>query len=134
MTTTDTTRDFGLGAVLSITDGALLCNIGEVYEILNWMTGDNLMTHQLPRAARECQQPLLDQHPQLADVVVPKLSGEDEYWAWLAEQAEVYGETLPVEPLAAADHTAIDPLTELTMMRPDMQIIPVVVDPEGDAS
>jgi hypothetical protein len=34
MTTTDTTRDFGLGAVLSITDGALLCNTVTVWSDL----------------------------------------------------------------------------------------------------
>ncbi len=34
MTTSDTTRDFGLGAVLSITDGALLCNTVTVWSDL----------------------------------------------------------------------------------------------------
>ncbi len=34
MTTTDTPRDFGLGAVLSITDGALLCNTVTVWSDL----------------------------------------------------------------------------------------------------
>ena len=53
-----TVREFPLGVVLSITTGKLLCPIGDVYDILNFLTGDNLFTHQLPRAMREWAQKL----------------------------------------------------------------------------
>jgi hypothetical protein len=33
-------------------------------------------------------------------------------------------------PLPKSDHTSIDPITELRMMRPNMEVIPVVVPPE----
>jgi hypothetical protein len=56
---------------------------------------------------------------------VPKLSGMDECVAWLATQAPIYGETLEMAPMRAVDHTPIDPITELRMMRPDAEIIPV---------
>ena len=44
---------YDLGTVLSVTTGTLLTKIGNVYKILNYMTGDNLFTHQLPRVSKE---------------------------------------------------------------------------------
>lgn len=126
---TSVTRDFHIGDILSVTDGHLVSprHIGGVYDILNWMTGESLMTHQLPRASRECEDNLRRQHPDLATVQVPEgLGTEANVLAWLAEQVGVYGETRPVAPLPAGDHTHIDPLTELSMMRPDLPVIPVV--------
>jgi hypothetical protein len=131
-------KDFALGDVLSITTDCLVSrdHIDGVYRILNYMTGDNLFTHQLPRAAGECKPALLAQHPQLADVEVPEeFGGKEHVYSWLAEQEAIYGVTLPVEPLAAEDHTRIDPFSELRMKRPDMPIIAVEAEsprPQGD--
>ena len=131
-----TTKPFHLGDILSVTTERLVSprHIGGVYDILNWMTGDNLFTHQLPRACGECKGPLLAQHPDLAAIVPPetfgdgtKDSAEEAVNRWLAEQVAIYGETREVAPLAAEDHTAIDPLAELRMMKPDAEIIAVVV-------
>lgn len=133
-----TTRQFHLGDILSITTGRLVSprHMDGVYDILNWMTGDNLMTHQLPRASRECEGPLLAQHPDLAAVEVPGSFGDDVQAGvdrWLAEQVALFGETREVAPLAAADHTYIDPITELrAKMRPDAEIITVEVPEDKD--
>jgi len=59
------TKSFPLGTVLSVTTGRLCCNIGEVYEILNHLTGDNLFTHVLPRAGRFAGPLILEQYPEL---------------------------------------------------------------------
>jgi hypothetical protein len=135
------TRDFHLGDILSITTDRLVSpeHVGGVYKILNWMTGEELMTHQLPRASRECEGPLLEQHPQLAGVVVPDFGGGDRdelelrVMAWLATQTAIYGERLPVAKLDPVEHTRIDPISELTMIRPDLPIVGVVL-PEGGES
>jgi hypothetical protein len=129
------TRTFHLGDILSVTTGRLVSprHMDGIYDILGWMTGDNLFTHQLPRAMDECQGPLLAQHPDLAAVTVPGDFGDGEHAGqavanWLAGQAAIYGETREVAPLAAADHTRIDPIAELrAMIRPDAEIIGVVV-------
>jgi len=99
-------RDFDLGDILSITTGALVSprHIDGVYDILDYMTGDQLFTHQLPRAATTCQGPLLAQHPQLADVQLCEFTGSNEdrkrqVDAWLQAQKVIYGEALPVSPL-----------------------------------
>jgi hypothetical protein len=118
------TAQFHIGTILSITDGHLVSpdHVGGVYKILNHMTGDDLMTHQLPRASRECEANLREQHPDLAAIVVPDGLDSREKVAPLIEQ---YGETREVLPLPASDHTTIGPLTELAMMRPDGGVLVV---------
>lgn len=123
-------RLFHLGDILSVTTGRLVSprHVDGVYDLLGFMTGESLFTHQLPRASRECEAPLLAQHPQLADVEVPEsFTGKEQVFAWLDEQVAIYGEQLPVVPLDPGDHTSIDPITELRMMRPDAEIIAVEV-------
>lgn len=130
------TREFHLGDILTITTGRLVSprHIDGVYDILNFMTGDSLFTHQLPRGMEECQGPLLAQHPDLAGVAVPDDFGDDPETgvkAWLAEQVAVYGEMRAVAPLAADEHTHIDPFTEMRKMAPHAEIIGVVVPDEA---
>ncbi len=129
----DETKDFHLGDILSVTTGRLVSpeHIGGVYNILGWMTGEDLMTHQLPRVSRECEEPLLAQHPQLAGVEVPEFAEgtRDEMelavMTWLATQTAIYGERLPVAKLHEDQHTEIDPLAEIAMIRPDLPVIAV---------
>ena len=132
------TRTFHLGDVLSITTGALVSprHMDGVYDILNWMTGDSLFTNQLPRAMDECQGPLLAQHPDLAAIVLPdcgnsRAEAKANVERWLAEQVAVYGETREVTPLDPADHTQMDPFTELRKMAPHAEIITVEVPGDG---
>ncbi len=110
-------RDFDLGDVISITAGVLVSprHIGGVYDILGFMTGDALMTHQLPRAADACRPELLRQHPELAAIETPDLPSKHELWmAWLDEMKLQYGMTLQVRPLASWAHK--DPIEELCDM------------------
>lgn len=107
-------REFDLGDVLSVTTGCLLSprHMAGVYDILNFMTGDNLFTHQLPRASRECEPVLLLQHPQLAGIDASGVNGEN-HLAWLAEQKAKFGDRLSVEPCGPDVHERIDPMSEL---------------------
>jgi hypothetical protein len=115
-----------LAAVLTVITGRLLCPIDEVYQLLNAMTGDNLFTHQLVRAAKECEGPLLEQFPHLAETAVPDdLEGDDRVRAWITEQEKQFGQQLSVQPLDSWQH--IDPITELAEMRGSSDDIVVVV-------
>lgn len=108
-------RDFDLGDILSITTGYLVSprHMAGVYDILDYMTEDKLFTHQIPRVATLCKGPLLEQHPELARVLVPKWGPEigEQVFAWLDEQKKIYGETLSVEPLE--EYTHLNPIEEL---------------------
>lgn len=121
-----------LGDVLSVTTGLLVSRdgMGGVYRVCDYMTGESNFTHQLPRVADECRPLILAQHPELADVEVPDFGDApdaDAVFAWLSEMERQYGETVELSPLTANDHTSIDPIAELQMMRPDMPIIEVEV-------
>jgi hypothetical protein len=130
------TKTFHLGDILSITTGRLVSpsHIDGVYGILNWMTGDNLFTHQLPRTCRECEGPLLAQHPDLADIKVPEFDGEAEVITWLAVQVERFGETRDVAPLHEDEHTHISPLDEIRIVAPHAEVITFEVPGAGDST
>ena len=127
------TKTFHIGDILTVTTEKLVSprHMDGIYDILNWMTGDNLFTHQLPRACDECAPSLRAQFPDLAAVVPPEFSGEAEVWTWLAAQVEAHGETREVAPLREDEHTYVDPITELHKMAPGKPVITVVV-PDGD--
>lgn len=124
---------FELGDVLTITTGRLVARRGmdAVYDILNYMTDDELYTHQLPRAGRECSPYLLRQFPQLAQIRVPKeFDDKEDVFAWLYVKELEYGNSFDVEPIPQDDHTFKNPVQELEeMVGPDKVI---VVSPDVD--
>lgn len=113
------TKDFHIGDVLSITTGRLVSprHIEGVYDILGWMSGESMFTHQLGRVAKEAAPVILAAHPRLAEIVVPEL-GPDTFQAWLDEQIAIYGEMLPIPRMTADQHESIDALSELAEMVP----------------
>jgi len=50
-------RKFHISDILTVTTGKMVSvhNVEGLYDILNYMTEDNLYTHQLPRAMEECE-------------------------------------------------------------------------------
>jgi hypothetical protein len=86
-----------------------------VYDILNFMTDDDLYTHQLPRAAEECRPYLLEQFPQLREVDASEVTPEN-WRQWLDKQARKYGEELEVKPLPEGVHVKRNPIIEAVEM------------------
>lgn len=118
-----------LGQVLTIGHGKFMCDdVRHLYEALNFMTGDNLFTHQLPRAGRECAGPIREQLPWLGDPLVIELismANKDNAKEILADLGREYGAEFEVEPLPKGRHEHIDPITELAEMT-DAPIVAVV--------
>ena len=107
---------FDLGTVLSITSERLLTNIGNVYNILNFMTGDNLYTHQLPRASEQCAPSILALYPELI-ILGRKAANEvhvDNWEVWLANAIENHGNEFEIEKLLS--YTPREPFSELIEM------------------
>jgi len=121
-------REFHLGDILTVTHDRLVSprHIDGVYDILNWMTRDNLYTHQLPRAAEECKPALFSQHPQLAAIDATKVTS-DNWREWLDEQCARFGETLLVERLEEHMHEFVDPISEAAEKVHPSRIVPIVV-------
>jgi hypothetical protein len=122
-------REFDLGDILTITEGSLVSprHMEGVHDILDYMTGDQLFTHALIRAANTCKPALLAQHPQLTDIKAPEWDRTGDVKAqvddWLALMKLEHGDALPVAPLAEWHH--IDPVQELAEMteRPDRIVV-----------
>jgi hypothetical protein len=127
---TETTRQFHLGDLLSITDGRLVSprHIDGVYDVVDYVTGQQHMTHQLPRAAEAIRPWLLRQHPWLADVVIPgTLDSQATVTAWLAEVTPALGECHEVRAMPLGMYVGREPISELREMAPHAQIIGVEV-------
>jgi hypothetical protein len=122
------TKTFHIGDILSVTDGKLVSprHVGGLYDLLGWMTREELMTHQLPRAARECEDQLRADHPDLAAIVVPDtINSEMDCLTFLASLEAEHGTHREVRRLDPEQHTAIDPIAEIKMLRPDAVILTI---------
>lgn len=120
------TKTFHIGDVLSAATGRLVSprHVDGVYDILNWMTGENLMTHQLPRVSREVEPFLREQFPELTAVTIPDtIDSRETCDAWLETIYPQFGERVELPKLPTEDHTDIDPIAEIKMMRPDATIV-----------
>lgn len=129
-------RAFDLGDVLTVTTGRLVSrHMDAIYDLLDFVTGDNLFAHQLPRAMEECRGPLLAQHPALTDVEVPDWPDSttpEDIFGWVDSLRPTYGDALDVTPLDPADHTTIDPIIELGLRGVPAENVVVVVALDED--
>jgi hypothetical protein len=109
-------RTFTLGAVLSALSGKLLCSMDDLYRVLNFLTGEDLYTHQLPRAFKVAAPFVAQQHPELA-LLDWSTVGRETWQPWLTAQVERFGPTLELEPIPFGAYEAMDPIAEAIEMR-----------------
>ena len=114
------TKDFDTAAVLSVVTGRLMTatvkdsGIARVYEVLNWMTGESVFTHQLPRICQEAVPVILALHPTLQGAIDESAAVTNENWReWLAIWTARYGENLAVPKFSETEHEYRDPVEEL---------------------
>lgn len=131
-------RLFDTAVIISAATGRFVCgDFGKVYEIYDFMTGDNLFTHQLLRAGKECTPYLKELYPWLANCDFSAFDQFNDAWSkedrsaviqeWLKPYYEKYGASLPVYPIAHEDHIVKDPIAELHEIAPNKPII--IVNP-----
>lgn len=76
-------------------------SIRNLYEALEWMTGRQTYTHQLPERCEECRPHVLAQLPQLAamvDEIEARCAAKD-WEALRLDLIERLGPTLPLSPI-----------------------------------
>lgn len=120
-------RKSPIAVILTVTTGHLLCDFLEFRRFLDWMTGDSVMTHQIPRIVRECAPHILKQHPQLSGIDAAEIN-RNNWQNCLSKYVEEFGADLEISPLLAGEHTFIDPLEELRSIVPDHKILLVNFD------
>lgn len=109
---------FTLGEVLSVTTGRLLCPIGGLYRILNYLTGESLFTHQLGRAMDACRPYVLEMFPPLAEVDASGVN-KDNWFSWLHDQTRKYGDVFLIAPMQEGRYLPKNPIEELQEMVAD---------------
>lgn len=114
MTEKENRTFFHLSDILAVTTGRLVSTRGMegVYDLLNYLTGEEIITNQLPRTIEVCAPALLDQHPQLRGVEASGITKET-FEAWLAEQVKKFGENLEVRPLNKGQYEPRNFIAEL---------------------
>jgi hypothetical protein len=109
-----TEKQFPTCDVLSTLTGMLIAKIDGVYQVLNWMTGESVFTHQIPRISREAVPVLVQRHPLLQQAIDEADQVTPENWQqWRQTWEDRYGPTIAVPKFTAATHESIDPMSEL---------------------
>lgn len=124
------TQTFKTEVVISAFTGRMLTNdIGNIYEILNFLCNDNLFTHQLPRAGRFVKPFILQQHPELKE-----WDGMDEHintenWKEYVQRShDMFGEKLELKPVPDGVWTYKNPIEEAQEMVGKDKVITVKTD------
>ncbi len=89
---------FHIGDILSVTTGKLLSpkRMEGVYEILDFLTGEGLYTHELPHASKFMTPYVLKQLPQLAEEDGKEVNPES-FESCLKKYVKKYGEYLELK-------------------------------------
>lgn len=107
------TRNFTIGSLINVGTGVLVTSMDDVYDLLGFLSGQELSTVGLIVAQDLHQKDLLAQHPFLKDIE-PRLwdykdvAASNYFHTRLAELALVHGDTLPVTRPQAAPTEAVE--------------------------
>jgi hypothetical protein len=123
------TRDFALADILTVTTGRLLSHrhIAGVYDLMGFMVGEDLMTHQLPRAMDACKPELERQMPWLVGLEPPARIDQADLFAWITATEAKHGESHPVMA-GAPEWQHKDALAELDQMAGTRPVVSVRVE------
>ena len=118
------TKRFHVGDVLSVYSGYLVSMNGMdgVCDVLNFLTRDDLFTHQLPRAMEECHGYLERAHPFLTTIDCSSVGTAEEPLTeetlrqWLDSVVAQHGAMVELTPMPEDAHEYRHPLEELQAM------------------
>ena len=99
-----------------------------VYEIMNFLTGDNLFTHQLPRAFHACESWVKTQCPWLNELKESDCTKET-WQAWLADAEARFGKEHELNPLPHGQWMQRDPIQEAVELMEDKKRVIVIQAP-----
>jgi hypothetical protein len=137
------TKAFHLSDILSITTSRLVSNRGMegVHDILSFMAGHDIWTHQIPRVMKDCEPWLKSQFPALStpemeadicamcDGLEGKSNAEREsiISTWLKGVADKHGWLHDVQQLPPNSDGPRDPIQEAQEMFGADRVVPVVI-------
>lgn len=130
---TTETRDFDLADILSVTTELLLSHrhVDGLYDLMGFMTGESLFTHQLPRACEPCSNELLKQMPWLAELRPPRDVSKADLFGWLTRMEQEHGMRHQVIGRCVGWERR-DPIAELDQIAGPRPVVVVRVDGRSD--
>jgi hypothetical protein len=118
---------FPIDEILTVTTGRLVAHRGmdAVYEILNFLTGENLYTHQLVRAAPICAKFILQVYPELAKISTTDLDELLKKYSdpkqavneWVEEIRKENRDSYELMPLPVGMYQAMNPISEAILLK-----------------
>lgn len=123
---------FPTGAILSVvTNRYLGIPCIEIQKVLNFMTGDDVYTHQIPRINMECGPVILERYPHLLDDSEGLEVGGEEWVLWVEKKVEEFGAMIDIQSLTDNTiHEVIDPCEEMARLAGPDKII--IIDEMGN--
>lgn len=112
------TNIFHITEIISVITGKMVAtsHMDGICRLLEFMCGEPIYTHQIPRAIRECSPYLVEQFPVLATETADGVT-EELLEEWAASMEENYGKVMPVRPLLRSAHHSIDAISELQRLK-----------------
>ena len=138
-------KSFPTLSVLSVTSGRLLTKpkdesegsgIGQMYDVLGWMTDDSPYTHQLGRFADECRPWIHRWHPDIKeadDLIVSHCESGGSIPSLQADMVQRFGKTIELQKIPRDDHEVKNAFDEMVEMRGTDEGI-ILVDEQGNVS
>ena len=114
---------------ITIITGNLTVSVERLYTLYNELTGDNLYTHQLPRAGRAVEPHARRQFPELSEALKSRPIDTSNWTSVVAEMRGRFGDEFHIDPLT--DWQTINPLSELESMVSPNQTIVVCQDSDS---
>jgi hypothetical protein len=120
-------KRFHIGDIISAGAGVLVSPrlLEGVYDILSFMAGEPVFTHQIPRIGKEARVALLRQNPSLGRAFDETKDVTPDNWrSWLDRWIERHGEYMLVIPMTEDEHEYREPVSELAeKMHPDKIVV-----------
>jgi hypothetical protein len=113
-------KKFHISDILTVISGKMVSirNMEGLYDILNYMSKDNLHTHQLVRVMDECKPYLIKQFPEFEEIKINFANVNDSNLLSLMEIIEEeLGSYFEVDRLPEGVHEYINPVAEMIMMQ-----------------
>lgn len=114
---------FKIGTLLTVSKHVLVSEDGleGLYKILDFLTGDVLFTHQIPRVLNECSPYIDEKFPWMKDIEMPRFGDEKNEAkknidVFLEKIYALHGKSLDVEPMPAGRHAFKNPIVEASEM------------------
>ena len=103
------TKSFTFLQLFSLTDGRLSTEMGDIYDMLNHITGQNLMTHSLPAAFDTLKKANPAWFTELKEKLaeIKKEAGTDEFKPLIKLITEKYNASYEIPQLSDADQAFV---------------------------